>query len=157
MARTIPANNIRNFWAKVQKTDSCWFWTGCVDKCGYGQITIQYKMYKAHRVSWEMHCSDIPKGLLVCHHCDNPGCVNPEHLFLGTQKTNADDMVAKNRSLTGSKNHQSVLTEEDVLEIKALLATKEYSYPQIAAKFNVTVPLIWQIKDNRAWKHVVLS
>jgi hypothetical protein len=150
----IPDKNIRNFWAKVNKTDNCWMWTGCVDKDGYGQITIQYKSYKAHRISWQMHCSEIPKGLIVCHHCDVPQCVNPDHLFLGTVKDNADDMMNKGRQLKGDRNHNAILDDNKVIEIKRLIAQGKFSLREIGDIFGVTTASIWQIKDGRSWRHL---
>jgi len=86
------------FWAKVDKTDSCWVWTGATLRRGYGQIRIPVKKAKqAHRLSWEIHNGPIPDGMLVCHKCDNPPCVNPAHLFLGTQSDNNKDCVRKGR------------------------------------------------------------
>jgi len=90
----------KRFWGKVQKTDSCWIWTGGTNGHGYGSLVIDHtgnhRIY-AHRLSWIIHYGEILNGLQVLHKCDNPLCVNPEHLFLGTQKDNMDDMMAKGR------------------------------------------------------------
>jgi hypothetical protein len=85
------------FWLKARKTDGCWSWAGRLRQ-GYGQIAVNGKTVSASRASWVIHFGDIPAGMLVCHKCDNPECANPEHLFLGTQKANAEDMVKKGRS-----------------------------------------------------------
>jgi len=82
----------------------CWLWMGCCDKYGYGQISVKRKAKAAHRVSWELHNGPIPKRLLVCHKCDVQSCVNPEHLFLGTQKDNIRDCISKGRFKGGNKN-----------------------------------------------------
>lgn len=91
-------NDINSFMLKVHKMDSgCWHFTGYINKAGYGQIKIINNVIHAHRASWILHNGHVPSGLLVCHKCDNPKCVNPDHLFLGTHKDNAIDMVIKGR------------------------------------------------------------
>jgi hypothetical protein len=97
------------FFSKVQKTETCWIWTAYKNKKGYGQINSDgYNMKKAHRVSYEMHNGNIPDGLIVCHSCDNPSCVNPQHLWLGTDLQNAQDRDTKGRCRSGiSKKQQT--------------------------------------------------
>ena len=85
------------FWAKVEKTDWCWIWTGARSQFGYGNLTTNGKQENAHRVSWEIHFGPIPDGMRVLHACDNPPCVRPFHLFLGTQKDNNRDRETKGR------------------------------------------------------------
>jgi len=91
------------FWTKVQKTDSCWLWLGSRTSAkGYGQFIANGRRYLASRYSWELHNGQpIPDGLIVCHHCDNPQCVNPAHLFTGTYQDNMDDRGAKGRTYNG--------------------------------------------------------
>jgi hypothetical protein len=85
------------FWRNVQKTPTCWLWTGAYQKPGYGKIGDGSHSKYAHRVSWELQAGAIPHGLQVLHRCDNPQCVRPDHLFLGTQADNVADMYAKGR------------------------------------------------------------
>lgn len=86
------------FWARVDVVvGSCWVWTGAVGDHGYGRITEKGKRYRAHRMAWLINCGEIPEGLSVLHKCDNPSCVNPDHLFLGTQKVNIADGIQKGR------------------------------------------------------------
>jgi len=85
------------FWAKVEKTDDCWLWTGATFGDGYGNCS----RLRAHRVSWELANGPVPGGLCVLHHCDRPLCVRPRHLFLGTRKDNSDDKIAKGRHYWG--------------------------------------------------------
>lgn len=97
MNNYIDKKLIEKFWSKVHKTKYCWIWTGGKDKQQYGLTYRKNKTIKAHRLSFEIHNNYIDKDLCVCHHCDNPSCVNPSHLFLGTKKDNTQDMMKKGR------------------------------------------------------------
>lgn len=97
-----PNQVVSAFWAKVDKSagaDACWIWTACRDHKGYGQLRIHSKSILAHRYAYILEHGEIPDGMFVCHHCDNPSCVNPTHLFLGTNTDNVHDMMAKGRNM----------------------------------------------------------
>jgi hypothetical protein len=110
----LTPKDIERFWSRVDKTDSCWLWTGGLFDDDYGAFRIAGKSFRAHRVSWMIAHGDIPDGLFVCHNCpdgDNPQCVNPAHLWTGTNQENMDDMIAKGRSLTGDRNPSRIYPE----------------------------------------------
>src|ERR1700730_2840026 len=87
----------KRFTEKIKFNDSCWLWTAAKDKDGYGFFSVNGKQTKAHRFSFAHYNGEIPTGMIVCHKCDTPSCVNPDHLFLGTHKINLDDMRSKGR------------------------------------------------------------
>jgi len=136
--------------------ECCWVWNGSTDKDGYGIIkeTIDGKRFirKAHRVSWFKYNGEIPENLCVLHKCDNPPCVNPDHLFLGTQAENQFDRKYKGRSGYGERNGRAVLKDEEILEIRRL--GKCLTQTMIAEKFNVTQTTIRNILNRKLWKHL---
>ena len=140
----------------LNKENGCWEWSGSRFPSGYGQIklTKQRKQEYAHRVSYEIHKGVIPKGMNVLHRCDNPCCVNPDHLWIGTDKENQQDMKAKGRSLQGERNSMSVLTVKDVLAIKELLARSIYPQWKIGELFGVGQMEVSRIKRGLRWAHV---
>lgn len=146
------------FWEKVEKTDTCWVWTGGTSH-GYGDIFIQPgKHIRTHRLSWTLHFGDIPEGLCVLHHCDNPPCVRPDHLFLGTRADNNHDTHRKGRygipvRRKGEQHPHSKLTTDDILTIRAL-RDQGMTYESIAIIYKVTKSHICHIIKKRLWKHV---
>lgn len=178
--RTTPESR---FWQHVVKTDGCWLWTGPSRKNGYGRLQDGDRSVLAHRLSYTMHVGPIPAGLLVCHSCDTPACVRPDHLFLGTYLDNAQDSTEKGRRATGlfngavrwpecmphgdrngSRLHpESVqrgerhklarLTLKTVREIKRRYWAGEGSQAGMAREHGVTQATIWRIVHGRAWPH----
>lgn len=144
------------FKRQHKKSDACWLWTGACDRDGYGvmRATIHGQhLKKAHRFSWALHNKQpIPKGMVVCHTCDNPRCVNPSHLWLGTAAENQMDRVKKGRvaRMRGELNHSAVLTES---QVRAILADAR-PYSQIAADYDVTTMTVSDIKCRRSWGHL---
>jgi hypothetical protein len=139
---------LRNFWKKVdvQGPDDCWPWLGCKNLKGYGNFRIGKLRYKAHRVAWELTYGPIPECLCCCHHCDNPACVNPKHLFLGTDQDNMDDMEVKGRAK---------LTEEQVIEIRRLYALENHlSQDKLGILFGVSDVTICRVTSKKHWKHI---
>lgn len=142
--------DIKRFYAKVRKTPSCWDWTACKDKDGYGFFKLNGKQEKAHRVAYVLKHGSIPVGTLICHTCDNPSCVNPDHLFAGSQQENLHDMVIKGRSTSTEKNPASKLTSNDVAEIRFKFDSGK-SQTVLSKEYNVSQAQISRIVTNRAW------
>src|SRR5689334_17638258 len=109
---------LKRFWVKVEKrrNDECWPWLGAITHDGYGRFGFSRNQVMAHRMSFRVNVGEIPRGLCVCHHCDNPICVNPDHLWLGTNWDNQLDMIAKGRNAKGDKNGRS---EEHTSELQS--------------------------------------
>ena len=135
------------FWAKVNKTDDCWEWTGCLNNKSYGQIRVDGKAELAHRVSWEMANGLIADGLCVLHKCDNPKCVRPDHLFLGTIADNNQDKVRKGRQakLRGENQANAKLTNAQATEMRKLYATGCYSTKTLAPLYGIAAFNVWRI------------
>lgn len=135
------------FWRHVDKSGACWVWTGAHNKQGYGAIALYhtrptFRAAPAHRVSWELHFGPISDGLWVLHRCDNPPCVRPDHLFLGTPQDNIDDMRAKGRARypglpTGERHPRAKLTDSQAAQIRARHAAGEISHAALAREFGV--------------------
>jgi len=94
------------FWSQVQRIAGCWLWTGTLLNSGYGQVMLRKRKVRAHRLAWELTFGPIPEGMVVCHACDNPACVNPHHLWLGTVQANVRDRDAKGRTRTGPQTQE---------------------------------------------------
>lgn len=169
--RTTPLE--KRFWSKVQKTNTCWIWTGAKRSNTYYGILycgarwlgsngpdpnvkrLRYRAVAAHRLSWQMANGAIPLGMCVCHHCDNPACVRPDHLFLGTPRENAMDRTAKGRSpgAPGESNRHAKLTSAAALYIRNAYASGISSI-ELAKEFGLALISIQQIINGRHWKKI---
>lgn len=143
-------------WRKVSKAapSGCWEWQGSKDKKGYGRININKRPVLTHRFAWELENGPIPDGKDVLHSCDNPCCVNPSHLFLGTNDDNIADKVDKGRQERGSGHHRAKLTENQVIEIRRRYALGNISHSQLAAEYGVCRMAVTDIISRRNWAHI---
>lgn len=132
------------------KTDACVVWTGAISRNGYGFARWCTKKWSAHRLAWTAYYGAIPQGLQVCHTCDVPACINPAHLFLGTQAANMQDKREKSRQARGVKNAAAKLN--DVL-VRRILRSKA-SRQELAARYCVSYRTICYIKRRETWAHI---
>lgn len=154
----IPPPNLR-FWRRVDKSGpihpvwgQCWTWIGRLHKHGYGRLDGAL----AHRMSWEENLGPIPAGLNVLHRCDNRSCVNPAHLFLGTQQDNLADMREKGHQVRGELQGSSKVTEEIIKAIRKRY--RRYSHKHgsgaMAKEFGLSLTEVWRIVQGQRWEHV---
>lgn len=163
-SRTCAANELK-FCAVVYRADEedafaknvgpanergCTEWLGALDKDGYGAFGYAGVMHRAHRASLRLSGVEVPRGMMVCHRCDNPACVNPQHLYVGTGVENMRDAAERNRLRVGSKSHLSKLTEDQVRDIR--LSSR--SVGDLASAYGVTHGAISMIRSRKTWKHV---
>ena len=146
--------------ARVRKVGGCWLWNRSITQFGYGNLSLNKKNIKAHRLSWEVYHGEIPKGKLVCHKCDVRSCVNPEHLFIGTHKDNMDDCAKKGRNYLQKnpyKTNLRKLNADQIHEIKLLYKRESYSKSnalELGNKFGVNKSTIIRIANGRHWKNL---
>lgn len=170
----ISATTIARFMRKVDSSGECWTWLGAKDRKGYGRFSIgnsrgpdgtrRNSMVAAHRLSYEIHVGPIPTSevkLFVLHRCDNPACVRPDHLFLGTNADNVHDMDRKGRrvnaQLRGSAHPLAVLTEEKVRSIVELHRARGVTQAQLSRDFGVCRSTVNHIFTGRLWGHLGLA
>lgn len=149
------------FWKHVDRTGDCWLWTAqCVGP--YGRFVVSHgQPVGAHRYSWELHFGPIPQGMFVCHKCDNPRCVNPAHLFVGTPSDNTADMMKKGRRVApavirrprGEGHAMAKLADADVLNIRAMRLAGVPRH-EVAERFGIHPHTVTAITARRIWKHI---
>lgn len=156
------ARRVIRFWDRVDRTGSCWLWRGYKPSDGYGRVSWGPRRGSAwltHRVAWELTNGPIPHGLAVLHNCpsgDNPACVNPAHLWLGTQAENLIDMRKKGRApkRRSSTEYGSKLVAEDVRLIRRLAQERRQSFSSLALRFGVHPFTIANVVHRRTWRHI---
>ena len=133
--------------------DSCWAWGAAKDKDGYGLFQNGSKLVRAHRFSYQAHHGKIPDGKIVLHACDNPSCVNPAHLSVGTHSDNARQREERNRrrNLIGSDRSDALLTEETAAAIKSAECVNQQ---ELAERYGVSRSVVYKIRAGKSWKHV---
>ena len=149
---TIPLDE--RFWSKVDRREpeQCWEWKAGKNKTGYGLFWIDGKQQKAHRASYQLHHGPIPDGLHVLHSCDNPSCVNPAHLHLGTQADNMREKMERGRSPSGEAHGRAKLISKQVDQIRSSYASGGVTKKQLADRFEVSRRQISDIVNGKSWK-----
>lgn len=146
---------VERFLAKVESGPGCWEWTGAKKENGYGAFGLSKgRLVYAHRFAYEQFVGEIPGGMYVCHRCDHPGCVRPDHLFVGTSADNHADMIAKGRSLAGERHHMAKLSEQSVKRIRRLWA-QGWKQTDLAALFGVHKGQVSSIVRGQSWRHLL--
>lgn len=152
--------DINTFWSRVDASGDCWLWLGPRDKDGYGLFSGsrrngRQRHYRCHRFAWHATHGVSAGKLLVCHHCDNPTCVRPDHLFLGTARDNFHDCLDKGRySPKGAGNASAKLTEQEVARVRELWASGDWTQQAIANDFGLDQTTVSSIVRRKTWSHV---
>jgi len=154
------ANKLISIEEKLKKyvidDRNCWNWIGSKDRDGYGVFGHhRNKQLRAHRASYGLYVGEIPNGMMVCHFCDNPSCINPKHLFVGTAKDNTQDMIRKQRRpvLSGEVHPNAKLKEHQVHEIKQL-RKQNVLLTNIANQYGISFQTVSSIAKGKTWKHI---
>lgn len=143
------------FWERVDRSGSCWLWVRYLDRDGYGVFDPSHenRERRAHRWSWILANGPIPDGAIVCHTCDNPSCVNPSHLFLGTTQDNVSDKVSKMRHAHGSRVGGAKLTDDAVRELRTL-RRGGWTLDALSERYGIHRASVSHIARGDTWKHV---
>lgn len=171
LSYVLTSKDIGRFWSKTQKTETCWLWIAATDRKGYGYFSVGPKrsedgsirntMRASHRVAYEIANGPIPDALWVLHKCDNPRCVNPGHLFLGTSQDNVTDMDQKGRRVSnpmrGSRHANAILDEASVKEIVRRHRERGETQAGLAAEYGVSISTVNHIFTGRLWAHLGLA
>lgn len=165
-----PEQRFHSRYLKMQ--NGCWEWQAGKDQKGYGVITVDGKLIKAHRLSWILHHGPIPKhdsyhGVMVCHHCDNHACVNPDHLFLGLARDNNEDKMKKGRHSCGAGDHHRSVTRPDTIMrgdrhtqakitdvIARLIKYGTETGRELAKHFGIKESTVSNIRTGKTWRHI---
>jgi len=151
-------NTPDKFWSHVDKSGECWEWQGYCMPSGYGHWRYKGKTHLCHRLSWMFTNGEISDGLCVCHHCDNPKCVKPDHLFLGTHADNVRDKVTKGRArgktMFGEDNPASKLDKRQVRRIRHLRKECGFTLSRLAELYDVSIATIHRVIDGTTWSNV---
>jgi len=146
---------LARFERKIDKSGECWLWTGAtVGHMGYGHFSLGQRLEMAHRASWTLYRGPIPDGAWVLHTCDVPRCVNPDHLYIGDAKKNAQDKKDRGREvpLRGDVNGRALVTWDQVREIRRLRATTALTQDELGARFGLSRQAISRIVNNETWR-----
>ena len=132
----------------------CWNWKMAKNSRGYAEISHNAKKERANRISYQAFKGEVPSHLFICHTCDNPACVNPDHLYIGTHQNNVDDKLKRNKQPRGEEIKLAKLTEKDILKIRELWEKRYMSQQKIADQFGVIQTTISRIVLRQTWKHI---
>lgn len=152
--RTVPPAD--RFWPKVDKSGDCWEWTACKGVRGYGRFTVRHgeSPQSAHRVAYELTFGVITNDLCVLHRCDNPSCVRPDHLFLGTRNDNVQDAMSKGRHPAGERNGHAHFTNAVVQEIRKRYAAGGVTQRQLCKEYGVTAGPMSELLSGHSYHQV---
>ncbi len=149
----VPQPIEARFWQHVARGSDgvCWLWQGAIHSRGYGRLG---ESIFAHRLSYEMHVRPIPPGAVICHRCDTPACVNPSHLFAGTQADNLRDAKVKGRMARGERQRCAKLTAAQVTEARQLYKTTPIYQRELGELYGVSPSVIGQAINGKTWRHI---